>query len=169
VDPISVVVLDPGRKSVVAGLVAREGLPVGPLSGEGPVEPFDFPVLPGAVRLDELLGCAEIGDGLFECGWVPVGERVVGDDPLDLLDAVLGEVRGSSGQESGRGGAFLVGVDLGIREAGVVIDRGMDVVETDTATADLLAAAVGSPAAAVGDPAEFFTSTCTSSPGFSRS
>lgn len=36
-----------------------------------------------------------------------------------------------AGWESGRGDAFLVGVDLGTSEAGVVIDCGVDVVETD--------------------------------------
>lgn len=98
---------------------------------------------------------AEIGDRLLERGRASVGERVVRDHAFDLVDAVLGEVGASPGQESGRGGAFLVGVDLGVGEPGVVIDRGVDVVKTDPSTADLFAAAVGRPASTVRDPAEF--------------
>jgi len=46
VEPASVVVLDPGRKGIGSGLVAGEGLPVGPLGCEGAVEVLDFSVLP---------------------------------------------------------------------------------------------------------------------------
>ena len=62
----SVVVLEPGRKGVSAGLVGGEGLPVGPFGGENPVEALDLAVLPGAVRIDKLLPYAVIGADLSE-------------------------------------------------------------------------------------------------------
>lgn len=40
VDSFSVVVLDPGCKGCCSTSIAGEGLPVYPLGGEGPVEPF---------------------------------------------------------------------------------------------------------------------------------
>src|SRR3954447_8515652 len=58
----SVVVLDPGGKGGGALGVAGECLPVGPFGGQGAVEAFDLAVLPGAVRLDELLPGAQCGD-----------------------------------------------------------------------------------------------------------
>ena len=56
----SVVVLEPGRKGSGALVVGGEDLAVGPLGGQGSVEPFDLAVLPGAVRADELLGGAQV-------------------------------------------------------------------------------------------------------------
>jgi hypothetical protein len=41
------------------------------------------------VRSDELLGCAEVGDGLLHLLGVAVGEGVVDDDPLDQGDAAM--------------------------------------------------------------------------------
>lgn len=99
-DPLSVVVLDPGRKSVGAGLVARDGLPVSLLGCKGPFKAFDLAILPRAVRLDELLLHLQPRDGVSERGRVAVGERVVGDDPFDPAQAVLGEVGGSPGGNS---------------------------------------------------------------------
>src|SRR3954462_4988544 len=57
----SVVVLAPGSKGRGALIVVGEGLSVGPFGGQGAVEPFDPAVLPGAVRLDELLPGADRG------------------------------------------------------------------------------------------------------------
>ena len=51
----SVVLVQPGRKGRRAVGVAGEDPPVGPLGGEGAVEPLHLPVLPGAVRPDELV------------------------------------------------------------------------------------------------------------------
>ncbi|WP_433279776.1 hypothetical protein ACQPZA_08925 [Pseudonocardia xinjiangensis] len=64
---------------------------------------------------------------------------------------------------------FLVGVDLGVDQADVVVDGGVDGAEPDqwagAGLAGLVAvAAVHPPAPAVAQPS-FFTSTCTSSPG----
>jgi len=64
-------------------------------------------------------------------------------------------VRGDAGEEPGRGGAFLVGVDLGMGEAGVIINCGVDVVEPDAAATDLFLAAMDPPAAAVREGTQF--------------
>src|SRR5918998_5509024 len=85
----SVVVLEPGGKGGGALVVAGERLPVGPLGDQGAVESFDLAVLPGAVRLDELLPRSERGAHALD--GVLVGPGVVGHHPLDLVDAVAGE------------------------------------------------------------------------------
>lgn len=51
----SAVVLEPRRKSGGALVIAGEDLAVGPLAGQGAVKALYLPVLPLAVRLDELL------------------------------------------------------------------------------------------------------------------
>src|SRR3954447_12153858 len=109
VEPPSVVVLDPGCKGGGALVVAGEGLPVGPLGGQRAVEAFDLAVLPGAVRLDELLPGVEGGDDLAQ--GVLVGPGVVGHHPLDAVDAVAGEVGRGPSEERRAGGALLVGQD----------------------------------------------------------
>ena len=68
-----------------------------------------------------------------------------------------GEEGGGPAQEGRAGGGLLVGVDLAVGEAGVVVDGGVDVVEADAAAAVGAGGLRGrwtSPAAAVGDPAE---------------
>ena len=105
------------------------------------------------MRFDEPLGGAEVGDGGPERDRFAVGERVVGQDPLD--GDPVGRVPGrGSAQESGAGRAFLVGKDLRVGQPGVVVDGGVDVVVADATAFDVLAAAVSAPAAAVGDPAD---------------
>src|SRR5215210_3274793 len=108
----SVVVLEPGRKGGGALVVAGEDLPVGPLGLQGPVQPLDLPVLPGAVGADELLPDAVGSAHLAQRP--PVGPRVVGHQPLDAGDPPGGEVLEGPGQELGAGGARLVGQDLGV-------------------------------------------------------
>ena len=83
---------------------------------------------------------------------MPVGESIVRDHPLDAGDAVGGEVGGGAGEEPVCGGAFLVGVDLGVGKAGVVIDGGVDVVEPDggLGVPGVRGALVDPPAATVG-------------------
>jgi hypothetical protein len=95
---------------------------------QGAVEAFDFPVLPGAVRADQDVFRAERVEHGLDVVRVPVAEVVVGHDPFDAGDAVRGEVRGGAGQEPGAGGTFLVRVDLGLRQPGVVIDHRVNVV-----------------------------------------
>jgi hypothetical protein len=54
---------------------------------------------------------------------------------LDARDTVLGEERGGSGEESGAGVGLLVRVDLGVGQAGVVIDGGVHVLVADSGRA----------------------------------
>jgi hypothetical protein len=70
------------------------------------------------------------------------------------VDAVAGEAACSAGEEPGRGGALLVGEDLGVANAGVVIDRNVDEVVADPDCLDLLGAAVGPPAVSFPDASE---------------
>ena len=54
-----------------------------------------------------------------------VAAAVVGQDPLDD-HAVFGEAGLGAVQEAGRGLAGLIGVDLGIGQPRVVVDRGVN-------------------------------------------
>src|SRR5690606_979919 len=108
----------------------------------------------------------------------PVGTAVVGQYSLDR-DPTLGEPVDSSLQDANGSDSSLVVVDLGVRDAGVVVDHGVDVgvaqlgsavliawlVRRGDAVAVALASADVAPATAVGDVPSFFTSTCTSDPG----
>jgi len=126
-----VVVLEPGAKSGAAGGVGGEDLPISPFALEASVEPLDLPVLPGAVRLDQQVGGPDLGQQPRQGAVAGVAPVVVGHDRLDASDAVSGEVLDRAGQELGAGRGFLVGEDLGIREAAVVVDQRVDVIEAD--------------------------------------
>ena len=105
---------------------------MGPLSSDGATTlVLALSILSGAVGLDELLFGTEIGDSLLERGRVPIGERVVRDDALDVVDSVLSEVRRGPDKNSSRGDALLIRVDLGVGQPGVIIDDRMNVVEFD--------------------------------------
>jgi hypothetical protein len=131
-------VAQPGGKDVGSGLVAGEGLPVGPFCLQGAVEPLDLAFEPGAVGSDDSLDGAEAGDRGPECGRVAVGESFVGDDSLDL-DAVASAKPGCAGEVPGAGVTAFVGVDLGIGEPGV---------------ADGRVPAQGAPSSPIGDTAQ---------------
>jgi hypothetical protein len=73
-----------------------------------------------------------------------VGHGVVGHDAFDPVDAECGEVGGGAVQEVSAGAGFLVGVDLGVGQPGVVVDRGVDVFLADAAAGCLFATGVGS-------------------------
>lgn len=98
-----------------------------------------------------------------------VAGAAVGQDAFDG-DPGLGE-EGVGPLPEGDGGLFLlVGEDLAVGEAGVVVD-GVVEVAVAGAGAGLAArlAPEGFVSAAVGDVAELLMSTCTSSPGRLRS
>ena len=95
----SVVELQPRGKCGGTVGVAEEDLPVGPFGLQRAVEPLDLAVLPRAVRPDEPVLSAELGDRLLDGGGVAVGPSVVGDQPLNPRDPVGGEVGGSAEQE----------------------------------------------------------------------
>jgi hypothetical protein len=75
-------------------------------------------------------------------------------------DAVRGEELGGAAQESSTGGRGLVGVDFGVGQAAVVIDRGVHAIEPHpwgvaSASVEVAVPAMDSPAAALAQPAEF--------------
>jgi len=98
------------------------------------------------------LEIAEVGDGRVESGAFGVGEGVVGHDPLDA-HAEAGEPGGGTGEEAGAGRAALVGQELGVGEAGGVVDRDMQVFPADPAR-PVAAAVAGDAVAEAGDLAE---------------
>ena len=162
----SVVVLEPGCQGCGAFVVAGEGLAVGPFGEQGAVEAFGFPVLPGAVRLDEdLFDAASFSADLAQ--GPAVGPGVVGHQPLDAGDAVGCVVAQRSVQEVRAGPALLVGEDLAVGQPRVVVDHGVDVVEPDLGVPVTLGgpgpAAHRLPAAAVGDAAELSSGRMVSS------
>ena len=56
-----------------------------------------------------------------------VAGAVVGDDALEVVDAVGGEPDLRPGQKSGCRGALLVSERLGVGEPGEAVDRGVEV------------------------------------------
>ncbi len=105
------------------------------------------------MRADELLRDAVRVDYVSKRGRVPVGERVVADHSLDG-HAEAGVERDGTLEDTGGGGALFVVVDLCVGESGVIVDHGVDVVVTDPAAADLLAAPVRPPPTTVRDSTE---------------
>ena len=120
---------------------------------QGWVEPFDLAVVPGAVGTDEHVPDAPSGQDLADRCAAGAGQVVVGHESFDG-DRGGGERVQGPGEEPGGGRAGLVGQDLAVGVAGVVIDQGVDEVVADTSTAQLLCSAVHAPAAAVGSPAD---------------
>jgi hypothetical protein len=87
------------------------------------VEAFDFPVGlrasgPGELRFDAEV-VADVTPGVGA-----VGGAVVGQDALDG-DAVSSEPGHGSLQDADRGFGFLVVVDLGVGDSGVIVDDGV--------------------------------------------
>lgn len=122
------------------------------------VESFHLPVLQGAVGADELVGGAEGRDGCGHVGGFAVAEVVVGDDPLGARGAGVSESGGGAGTP--RSGAFLVGQDLAVGVAGVVVEGDVDIVDANldcsVPVRTGLGAAVSLSAADVGDSVNHF-------------
>ena len=72
-----VVVVQPWGKGISSGLVAGEGLAVGPVGLQGAVEPFDLAVLPGAVGPDEHVSDPPNGQDFPDRGGAGVGQVVI--------------------------------------------------------------------------------------------
>lgn len=146
-------------------VVAGENLAVGPLDLWDAVEAFDLAVLPGTVRADREVAGSDIGERVLEVAREDVVLRVVADDLFDP-DAVTGEELSGPSDEACAGGTLLFGVNLGVGQAGVIVDGCVDVVITESAlVAGALCAAVGAPAASSGIRPIFLTSMWTRSPG----
>jgi hypothetical protein len=69
-----------------------------------------------------LVACAAERGGEVVCA---VAGAVVGDDPVDVGDAVGGEKRPCPVEESDRGGRGFVGQGFGVGQAGVSVHGGM--------------------------------------------
>lgn len=94
------------------------------LLGEDPVVALDFAVVAGCVGRDPLLPGGKHGLG-EDLG--PIAGSVVGDDPLDHIDAVRGEPCRRALKESGCSHSLFIVKDLGVGEPGVTVDRGVEV------------------------------------------
>ncbi len=127
---------------------------VGPLLQQGAVEAFDFAVGLRAPGPGEAGADAQLVAGVAP-GVLGVGPGVVGQDPLDG-DAASCEPGGCSSQEGRAGGGPLVRQVLGVGQAGVVVQGGVQV-GVSGAGAVLAAGcpAEGFVSAAIGDAAEF--------------
>ena len=161
-----VVLVQPIRQGVASFLLAGVAAGVGPPVGHGPVEALYLAVGLRPVRTRPLRGDRE---GL--AGVPPqvraIGATVVGQHPLHG-DAAIGKPRHSPMQDPDRGDGGLVVVDLGVRDAGVVVNDGVHERVPEPGVVPLalrltrcrrsvvvaLAAADVAPAAAVGDVAE---------------
>ena len=108
-----------------AGVVGPVGPHVGPFLEQGPVDPFDLPVGLGAAGPDPHVLHVEPCEGVTEGDGPGVGERVVGHHGLDG-DAVVGEEPVCTCVERRARVARLVRGGSQSREAGVVIDHGVD-------------------------------------------
>jgi hypothetical protein len=77
---------------------------------------------------------AQLGQDRLELAAVAVGEGVVGQHSLDG-EAMDGEEATGATEELGAAVASLISQDLGIGQARVVVDHGMDVVIADPVAA----------------------------------
>ena len=155
---VEVVHPHPGR--LPAGLLAHVGAGVEHLVGQQPVEPLHFAVVPGRVGTDPLVPA---GQGLHAPGEVPglVVGAVVGDDPVDLLNAVGGEERSCSAEEPDRRHRPLILEGLGVGQSREAVHGRVQVGVAGLRSGPALgcldsggSAAVGPPAAAVGDASD---------------
>src|SRR5215831_16409548 len=164
-----VVGVQPGVKGGAAFGFGGVGPGVGPFVGQGAVVALDLAVGLGPVGAGALGGDAELGAG---GGPEPgsVAGAVVAEDALDG-DPGGGVPGVCAGQERGGGVLALIAQDLGIGQAGAVVQGGVQVTVADDgvavagapgrgggglAVAPARLAAVDAPAAAVGDVDELF-------------
>jgi hypothetical protein len=158
VGPVVIVDVLPSVEGTPAGGFAAVGAGVGPFEEHGALVAFDLPVGAGPVRAGSLVHDAGLGEHAApEAG--SVARSIVGQHAA-YGDAVSGEERLGALPERDRGGSFLVGEDLAVGQAGVVVDGAVDVAVAagrrcaGAAVAPAGGPAEGSPAAAVGDTAE---------------
>ena len=104
---------------------------IGPLLEEGAVEALDLAVGLGVVGPCAAAAHAGAEARARECG-ATVGGAVVGEHGAHG-DAALSEPGTGPLPEGDRGDRALVGEDLAVGEAGVIVDHGVDVGEADAA------------------------------------
>ena len=118
---LPVVVVEPVWQCVVSGVVVVVGDAVGPFAAHGLVETLDLAVGAGGVWPGPEVADPVLGEQLSERPVVGVGPGVVGHDPL-WLDAQRSIPVKRSADEGGDGVGALVGVQLGVGDARVVVD-----------------------------------------------
>ena len=94
------------------------------------MEAFDLAVGARPVGLGGQVADAVLGEQLAQRAVLGVDERVVGHQPF-RLDAVLGEEGERAFDERGHGRCAFVVEQLGVAEAGVVVDDRVRVVVAD--------------------------------------
>lgn len=125
-----------GRSFVVAG----EDPPVGPLGLQGAVEAFNFAVRPGGSGLDEFkLHCPKLSDGPRER--VADLRRRTRSERTRLIAEVDKPKNAAACSNTPAAVTPFVSMDLGVGEATVVIDHGVDIVEPDLLVAGSVIAA----------------------------
>src|SRR5699024_3886214 len=152
-----VVVVVPDHDGLASGGFAGVGAGVEAFVGEDPLVALDFSVVAGCVGPGALVAADECaGRSTKRRGCVVAA--VVGDQPGDPGDAVGGEERAGAGEESDGRHCVLVLERLGVRQAGVAVLHGVQVgvaalllVGALAGESLLAAAAMGPPAAAVGN------------------
>ena len=151
---VMIVAVQPARKGGGASRLAAVDADVGPLLEEGAVEALDLAVGLGMVGPCAAAAHAGGEARARECG-ATVGGAVVGEHGAHG-DAALSEPGTGPLPEGDRGDRALVGEDLAVGEAGVIVDHGADVGEADAAVTVMAVAtaAVDAPAAAWGDAAQ---------------
>src|SRR5215216_4137400 len=116
---------EPAVKSGGAFSAVAVDRAVGPAGEHGADEPLGLPVGLGAAwpgaQVADAKGAA--GEGV---NGGPVGRAVVGHDALDG-DAVTGVERDGAAEERDRGAGLLIAQDLGVGQAGGVVDRDVHV------------------------------------------
>src|SRR3546814_8877534 len=85
------------------------------------MEAFDLSVGLRSIGTGPFGGDAELGARVAP-GVGPVGGAVVGQDSLNR-DVAVGEPRRRASQHADGGGSLLIGVDLGVGDAGVVVEH----------------------------------------------
>ena len=149
-----VVMVDPDADRLATLVLGVESVGVEAFFGEDPLVALDFPVVSGRVGAGPLVPRRVRVHGPSE-GLRAVVGAVVGDHPDQAADAVSSEERPRPAEEGDRGCRGLVLQGLGVGEAGVAVDRGVQIGVAHALLARLrMAAAVESPAAAVGDLAD---------------
>src|SRR5699024_2661326 len=151
-----VVVMIPDRDRVASVVLAVVGAGVEALVGHQSLVALDLPVVPGGIDPDPLVAADEAAGRAAE-RLRGVVAAVVGDQPGDLSDAVLGEERQSAMEESDRGRGCLILERLCVGQAGEPVLHGVEVGVADPRFVSPLtgqglraAAAAGRPAAASG-------------------
>src|ERR1700679_1715955 len=126
---------EPGVKGLAAVGFAGAGLGVGPLVGQGAVEPLDLAVGLGPVGAGPVVGDAQLSAGGGPVTGAGAGTGVA-DRPFDR-DPGGGEPGVRAGQERGGGFLALVGQDLGVGQPGVVVQGGVQAAVADGRVAAL--------------------------------